>query len=43
MTTAFNKVIDEKTIQLAPYYYIKELEGGFDGATSDEIIIITLP
>lgn len=43
MTTEFNKVIDAKTIQLAPYYYIKELSGGFDGATSDGIIIITLP
>lgn len=41
--TEFNKVVDEKTIQLAPYYFIEELSGGFNGATSDGVVIITLP
>ncbi|WP_418698030.1 hypothetical protein [Bacteroides sp.] len=43
MPTTFNKVVDEKTIQLAPYYYIEELSGGFNGATEDGVITITLP
>lgn len=40
---AFNKWVDDKTIQLAPYYYIEALQGGFDYTAQNDIIIITLP
>lgn len=38
----FNKWLDDKTVQLAPYYYIDGL-GGWDNTKYDGVIIITLP
>lgn len=38
-----NKQLDAKTFQLAPYYYIEPLEGGFDFTGKDGSILITLP
>ena len=38
-----NKFLDEKTVQLAPYFYVSSLGGGWDYTGSDGIIIITLP
>lgn len=38
----FNKVIDAKTIQLAPYYYINGL-GGWNNTQKNGVILITLP
>jgi hypothetical protein len=43
LSGAFNKWVDDKTVQLAPYYYIPALGGGFDYTAKDNIIIITLP
>lgn len=40
---SFNKFIDDKTIQLAPYYYVPSLEGGWDNTQVEGVIIITLP
>jgi len=37
-----NKWIDDKTVQLAPYYYITGL-GGWDRTQNDDIITIKLP
>ena len=42
-TNAYNKQLDEKTFQLAPYYYIPDFGGGFDGTSQNEVILITLP
>lgn len=39
----FNTFIDDKTVQLAPYYYIPALEGGWDYTQADGVIVITLP
>lgn len=39
----FNKWIDDKTVQLAPYFYIKALSGGWNNTAQNDIIIITLP
>lgn len=38
----FNKWIDAKTVQLAPYYYINGI-GGWDNTQKNNTIIITLP
>ncbi len=38
----FNKWLDAKTIQLAPYYYIDGL-GGWDYTKTNGVIVITLP
>ena len=38
----FNKWVDDKTVQLAPYYYIKNL-GGWNYTKADGVIVITLP
>lgn len=37
-----NKWIDDKTVQLAPYYYITGL-GGWNNTGANGVIIITLP
>ena len=39
----FNKRLDEKTFQLAPYYFVEALGGGFAMHTMDEVILIQLP
>ena len=39
----FNKRLDEKTFQLAPYYFVEALSGGFAMHTMDEVILIQLP
>ena len=38
----FNKWIDDKTVQLAPYYYIDGV-GGWNNTNVDGVIVITLP
>lgn len=38
----FNKWIDNKTVQLAPYYYVDGL-GGWNNTNADGVIVITLP
>lgn len=38
----FNKWIDDKTVQLAPYYYVSGL-GGWNNTQINNVIIITLP
>ena len=38
-----NKQLDDKTFQLAPYYYIEALQGGFDYTGEGGSILITLP
>lgn len=38
-----NKQLDDKTFQLAPYYYIEALKGGFDYTGEGGSILITLP
>lgn len=43
LSGAFNKWVGEKTVQLAPYYYIAALQGGFDYTTKNGVIVITLP
>ena len=40
---ANNKQLDDKTFQLAPYYYIEALQGGFDYTGEGGSILITLP
>jgi hypothetical protein len=35
--------LDSKTLQLAPYYYIPSLGGGWDYTGYDGVIVITLP
>ena len=40
---ASSKKIDAKTYQLAPYYYVNSLGGGWNNTQYDGIIIITLP
>ena len=40
---AFSKKIDAKTYQLAPYYYVNSLGGGWNNTEYDGIIVITLP
>lgn len=42
LSSDFNKVLDAKTIQLAPYYYIDGL-GGWNYTKYDGVIIIELP
>ena len=42
LSSAFNKWIDAKTIQLAPYYYIDGV-GGWNNTAANGVIIITLP
>jgi len=37
-----SKFLDEKTIQLAPYYYIDGV-GGWNNTQDDGVVIITLP
>jgi hypothetical protein len=39
---AFSKKVDNKTYQLAPYYYINGV-GGWDKTEADGVIVITLP
>ena len=39
---AFSKKVDNKTYQLAPYYYINGV-GGWNNTENDGIIVITLP
>ena len=39
----FNKFLDDKTVQLAPYFYVPSLGGGFDYTAVEGTIIITLP
>lgn len=38
-----NKFLDDKTVQLAPYYYVPALQGGWNNTQEDGVIIITLP
>lgn len=38
----FNKWLDDKTVQLAPYYYIDGV-GGWNNTAANGVIIITLP
>lgn len=38
-----SKFLDAKTIQLAPYYYIDALGGGWNKTQADGYVIITLP
>lgn len=39
----FNKFLDDKTVQLAPYFYVPSLSGGWDYTAVEGTIIITLP
>lgn len=39
----FNKWIDSKTAQLAPYYYIPAEGGGWDMTRQNGVVVITLP
>ena len=43
ISLANNKQLDDKTFQLAPYYYIEALQGGFDYTGEGGSILITLP
>ena len=43
ISLANNKQLDDKTFQLAPYYYIEVLQGGFDYTGEGGSILITLP
>lgn len=43
ISAEYNKWIDSKTAQLAPYYYVPALGGGWNKTQEDGIIIITLP
>lgn len=38
----FNKWLDDKRVQLAPYYYIEDV-GGWNESQANNVIIITLP
>lgn len=38
----FNKWLDDKTVQLAPFYYIEDL-GGWNNTAVNGVVIITLP
>lgn len=42
LDSSYNKFLDDKTVQLAPYYYIDGM-GGWNMTAYDGIIIITLP
>lgn len=42
LPSTFNKWIDAKTVQLAPYYYIDGV-GGWNNTAADEVVVITLP
>ncbi len=42
-STSYNRFLDDKTIQLAPYYYIPDFGGGFNATSENGVIIITLP
>lgn len=39
----FNKFIDTKTVQLAPYFYVDALKGGWNMTEKNNIITIKLP
>lgn len=42
VTMAYNKFVDEKTVQLAPLYWIDGM-GGWNNTVYDGVIVITLP
>lgn len=40
---SYNKKLENKTYQLAPYYFVDSIEGGWDKSKENGVIIITLP